>query len=475
MSRPSGGNLRQLPSGRWQARYSDANGVRRKAPTTFTTKTEARQWVAETRADVLRGVHRTPDVGAVELDDFARRWLDQRTDLRAGTREVYRHSLERWISRDIYLPTSGGRPVRINLGERLLNTLTVADIREWYAAAHATQVAEAKSRAERGVRSRRARAERDRDRRRPIHPARAWAQAEGMEVNPRGAVRRDVLEAWERAGCPEVRGTMVPVRKGAGAPAVPLEVVRPSDETGVAPVIAQAYRFLRAALNAAVKDGLIVANPCQVRRAGHSPAESRSIAEPAEVRALAEAMPDHLAAAVHVAAWSGLRPGEVFALARRHVDLEQGTVTVERSLKQVNNGPVAFGPPKTDAGRRVVNLPRTVVQILAEHLEAHAAPGSDALVFTHTDGAALTQAQRSRAFNRARRTVGREDLRFHDLRHTGATLAAREGATLSELQHRIGHTTVQAAMRYQHASPARDRALADRLDALAAAPHLTKG
>lgn len=181
MSRPSGGNLRLLPSGRWQARYSDANGVLRKAPTTFTTKTEARRWVAETRADVLRGVHRSPDVGAVELDDFLRRWLDQRTDLRAGTREIYHHSLEHWISRDVYLPTSrGGRPVRINLGERLLNSLTVADIREWYAAAHATQVAEAKDRAERGVRSRRARAERDRARRRPIHPARAWAQAEGM-------------------------------------------------------------------------------------------------------------------------------------------------------------------------------------------------------------------------------------------------------------------------------------------------------
>lgn len=135
-----------------------------------------------------------------------------------------------------------------------------------------------------------------------------------------------------------------------------------------------------------MEDGLIVANPCQVRRAGHSPAEARAIAEPDEVRALAAAMPDHLAASVHVAAWSGLRPGEVFALARRHVDLETGTLTVERSIKQVNNGPVTFGPPKTEAGRRVVNLPLSVVPILTEHMDRYTEPRPDALVFTHTDG-----------------------------------------------------------------------------------------
>ena len=287
-------------------------------------------------------------------------------------------------------------------------------------------------------------------------------------MNPRGRIRQDVVEKWERAGCPEGRKPFAATPSGGLVPSAPLEVVRPNDETEISAVIAQAYRFLRAGLNAAVKDGLIVANPCQVRRAGHSPAEPRSIAEPAEVRALAEAMPAHLSASVYVAAWSGLRPGEVFALARRHVDLEAGALTVERSIKQVNNGPVTFGPPKTEAGRRVVNLPRTVVQILADHMDRHTESGPDALVFTHIDGTPVTRARRNRAFSRARRVVGRTDLRFHDLRHTGATLAAREGATLSELKHRIGHTTVQAAMRYQHASPARDRALADRLDVLAA-------
>ncbi len=54
--------------------------------------------------------------------------------------------------------------------------------------------------------------------------------------------------------------------------------------------------------------------------------------------------------------------------------------------------------------------------------------------------------------DKARNEVGRPDLRFHDLRHTGAVMAARAGATLAELQARLGHSTATAAMRYQHAS-----------------------
>jgi integrase len=61
---------------------------------------------------------------------------------------------------------------------------------------------------------------------------------------------------------------------------------------------------------------------------------------------------------------------------------------------------------------------------------------------------------------RARRTAGRPDLRFHDLRHTGAVLAAQTGATLAELMARLGHSTLGAALRYQHAAAGRDAQIA---------------
>ena len=67
----------------------------------------------------------------------------------------------------------------------------------------------------------------------------------------------------------------------------------------------------------------------------------------------------------------------------------------------------------------------------------------------------------------ARGKAGRRDLRFHDLRHTGAVLAAATGATLAELMARLGHSTVSAAMRYQHAAADRDKAIAEALSKLA--------
>ncbi len=63
-------------------------------------------------------------------------------------------------------------------------------------------------------------------------------------------------------------------------------------------------------------------------------------------------------------------------------------------------------------------------------------------------------------------SVGLPDLHFHDLRHTGGTLSAATGATLKELMARLGHSSVRAAMIYQHATRDRDRAIAKALGAL---------
>ena len=66
-------------------------------------------------------------------------------------------------------------------------------------------------------------------------------------------------------------------------------------------------------------------------------------------------------------------------------------------------------------------------------------------------------------FDAAREAAGRPDLTFHALRHTGAVLAAQSGATLADLVARLGHSTPNAAMRYQHAASDRDRTIADAL------------
>jgi integrase len=115
-----------------------------------------------------------------------------------------------------------------------------------------------------------------------------------------------------------------------------------------------------------------------------------------------------------------------------------------------------------------VHLPPHVVDILAAHMERFTGSGPDALVFGDERGRIAPAKLRQRAFRRARNQVGRPDLTWHDLRHTGATIAAQAGASLRELQHRLGHSTVRAAMIYQHADAQRDRELAQTMSQLAA-------
>jgi integrase len=223
---------------------------------------------------------------------------------------------------------------------------------------------------------------------------------------------------------------------------------------------AKAYRVLSAAMNTAVADGLVAANPCQVKGAGQERSVERPIATTAEVAALAEAMPQRWRALVLVAAWCGLRLGELTALTRADVDLTQATVKVAKSAYRGNDGRTRVGPPKTDAGRRTVAIPPPLIDELAAHLERYVDSEPDALVFTNHRGNYLERSRVGRTWRRVAASLGREDLRFHDLRHTGNTLAAATGASTAEIMGRMGHASPQAALAYQHATQDRDQAIA---------------
>ena len=123
--------------------------------------------------------------------------------------------------------------------------------------------------------------------------------------------------------------------------------------------IQQSYRFLRAVISTAVRDGAIAKNPCQILGAGSDRAKERPVATPAEVVALIEAITPRYRAAVLLAAWCGLRRGEALGLLPEDVDLAAKTITIRRNRIELLSSPQAFdAPPKTDAGKRTVNIPR---------------------------------------------------------------------------------------------------------------------
>lgn len=228
---------------------------------------------------------------------------------------------------------------------------------------------------------------------------------------------------------------------------------------------ANAYALLSAVMHTAVADELIVKTPCLIRGgAVKDRASATTPLTPNQVLDLAEAMPLNLRAIIHVAAFGGLREGELFELRRGDVDPEGAWVSVRRAVTHTK-GEVHIGSPKSDAGNRVTWLPPHVAPILRDHLALWVGPSEEALVFTSSRGNRLRPSTLYRHYYRARKAIGRQDLRFHDLRHTGGTLATQAGATLREVQRRLGHSTVTAAMRYQHATDERDVEIAARIGA----------
>ena len=231
---------------------------------------------------------------------------------------------------------------------------------------------------------------------------------------------------------------------------------------------AHSYQVLRTILNTAVDDGLIAENPAKIKSAGRPPKRRKlEILTPAELEAVAAAItPPNYRAAVLLAAWGALRFGELIELRRKDVVKANGvTVLRVRRAAVLVDGKIIVGTPKTDAGTRDVVLPPHVAEILDEHLKKYAGRGPENLVFRTTRGTRLSQSAFTKAFKDA--LPAGKNVRVHDLRHTGAVLAAQSGATTRELMDRLGHTTPTQAMRYQHAAEGRDAELAAAMSRLA--------
>lgn len=242
-----------------------------------------------------------------------------------------------------------------------------------------------------------------------------------------------------------------------------------------------AYGLLNAIMNTAVSDGKVVLSPCVIRGAGTSRRVHKiRPATLGELATLTEAMPAPYQAMILLASWCALRFGELTELRRKDIELtahtehdddgnptviHEGVVHVERAVVRAGEG-FEVGDPKSDAGIRDVAIPPHLVPVLQAHLDTHVGAGGEALLFPAKHGGHLAPGTLYRRFYTARTAAGRPDLRFHDLRHSGAVLAAQTGATLAELMARLGHSTPQAAMRYQHAAQGRDRQIAAALSRL---------
>ena len=213
---------------------------------------------------------------------------------------------------------------------------------------------------------------------------------------------------------------------------------------------------------------MLSVHPLQVKGAGNPPRQSAvTSASPAEVAAIAAAMPERVRAAVYVMAFCGLRFSELRGLRRGDVDIEAGVLHVRQQIQEVRGKGKVTREGKSTASMNTAPLPASVATILTGHMETYTGQRRDALIFTSTVGTPLSQSTFSEQWCKAREMAGRPDLRVHDLRHTFAMLNVTAGkADTRTVQRLLRQSSPAAALRYQHAAASALEQSASVLDAL---------
>lgn len=243
------------------------------------------------------------------------------------------------------------------------------------------------------------------------------------------------------------------------------------DARGLAPRTAgHAHRLLGRALRDAELAGHVARNVARLVKAPRVPHQEMKAFDADQAhQLLAAAAGDRLEALYLLALSTGAREGELLALRWSDVDLDAGVVRIRRTLLRTPVG-LAFAEPKTATSRRSLPIGRATVVALRAHRQRQAEERLSELVFTNTLGGPVNAGEMLRArFYPLLRRAGLPRIRFHDLRHTAATLMLSAGVHPKIVAERLGHSTPMLTLTvYSHVTPTMQRAAADGLDAVLA-------
>jgi integrase len=432
--RRSFGAIRQLASGNYQASFKSLDGSNLVAPQTFKTREAADQYLAIMQADQIAEKQAmeagrwilNKNRGAIPLGDYIARHFATKQDWAERTRELNERLAKRWI----LSPVAGHC-----LADKNLDSITPLMVREWFAAVQRASFESATLNKTP----------------KPLNESAAakhWATTKKLDCNPLGRASAELLAQWRAAGSPQ------PIKQQAS------NELSPAGRTAAA----QTYRLLKSIFNAAIADELLDRSPIKDKTATIVRSRKAQAATSEQVAALAEQVPARYRAAVLVAAYGCFRQGEQFALARKHYNTFNRTLTIERAVKKLQGKPAFIGTTKTIGSNRTIVLPKIAAEALELHLEHYVGSDPESLIFTNGQGSLVTSAELCGWFIPARERAGLPTLRWHDLRSTGLTIAASTGASISALMNRAGHTSVRAAMIYQSLTKADDQKIADSID-----------
>lgn len=220
---------------------------------------------------------------------------------------------------------------------------------------------------------------------------------------------------------------------------------------------------LSALFNYAVRYYELGSNPCRKAGSmGKAKAEEMQIWTKEEFQEFSDCLMDKRVSwmAFQILFWTGIRIGELLALTFADVDLEQKTITINKSYQRLKGRDI-ITPPKTPKSNRTVNLPDFLMEDLRDYMDSlfHPAPGDRVCP--------VTKAFLEKEMLRGVKLSGVKKIRIHDLRHSHASLLVEMGVSPKEIAERLGHENIETTLNtYSHLYPNKQEQLAGRLDAL---------
>lgn len=235
------------------------------------------------------------------------------------------------------------------------------------------------------------------------------------------------------------------------------------------------HRVFREALQQAVRWQILARNPADAVTPPRPVRREMRFLNPKDIGRLLDACEDDdLRTLIFVALATGLREGELLALRWSDLDLKAGHLQVMRTIHYLGKEGLTFGEPKTRRSRRRVSLSKETTRVLTLHrtrqLERRLLLGSayaeGDLVFASETGAPVRPYTIAPRFGRVVRAARLEHMRFHDLRHTSASLLLAAGIHPKVVSERLGHSTVNLTLdTYSHVLPGLQEQAAQSMDA----------
>ena len=216
------------------------------------------------------------------------------------------------------------------------------------------------------------------------------------------------------------------------------------------------HTILRSSLQDAVRGGIIGRNPCIGALIPKSkPEEMKVLTADQVTRFLVAAESSRYKALYHLAITTGMRYGELIGLKWSDIDWDKGTIKIQRQLQYIPHRGYEFNDPKTRSGTRTVLLGKTALAKLKEHYYEYAYRDrtGENLIFVNGIGTKVYFKRFHKDFKRVLELAGLPDIRFHDLRHTAATLMISNGIPVVVVSKILGHSKPSVTMNiYAHVS-----------------------